>query len=260
MYLADSRAGTPESAAPSAESAARPRAGRRLTAVGPTVLALGTVSLITDVSSEMVTAVLPVYLVLGMHLSPTVYGVVDGTYTGATALLRLVGGYVADRASRRNGAPHLLASIGDQGWKTRRGTIATVRPGNGEHAVGRRLIIEQNAAAAVDLQIDEAGGQEDAARETRLRPIGGNLAPGAQSSDASVPDQHRGFGMPAVTVKNTVRQDGMPVGGRRIVSAQAHRCPWQAGLVSQQIQSKLKDAEYPEHHRPAVCRQDDAPI
>ena len=29
------------------------------------------------------------------------YGVVDGIYTGATGLLRLVGGYVADRASRR---------------------------------------------------------------------------------------------------------------------------------------------------------------
>src|SRR4029077_16186902 len=119
-----------------------------------------------------------------------------------------------------------------------------VRPGNGAHAVGRRLIVEQNAATPVDLQIDEAGGQEDAAREARLRPIGGNLAPGTQSSDASVPDQHRGFGMPPVTVKNTVRQDDMPVGGCRIVSARAHRCPWQAGLVSQQIQSKLKGAEY----------------
>jgi MFS family permease len=42
-----------------------------------------------------------VYLMIGLHLSPTVYGVVDGTYTGATALLRLVGGYVADRARRR---------------------------------------------------------------------------------------------------------------------------------------------------------------
>ena len=34
----------------------------------------------------------------------------------------------------------------------------------------------------------------------------------AKPDDAPVPDQHRGFGMPAVTVKNTVRQDGMPVG------------------------------------------------
>uniref|UniRef100_UPI003614BCEE MFS transporter n=1 Tax=Nocardia tengchongensis TaxID=2055889 RepID=UPI003614BCEE len=65
------------------------------------VFALGAVSLVTDISSEMMTAVLPVYLVVGLHLSPAAYGVVDGTYTGATALLRLIGGYVADLTRRR---------------------------------------------------------------------------------------------------------------------------------------------------------------
>ena len=117
----------------------------------------------------------------------------------------------ADRASRRDGGPHLLARIGDQGRQARRRAKATVRPGNGAHAVGRRLIVEENAAAAVDLQIDEARGQEGAGRQPRLRPVGRNLAPGPKSDDAAVPNQHRGFGMPAVTVKNTVRQDGMAV-------------------------------------------------
>lgn len=81
--------------------AAHPSRRRSLFLVSGNVFALGAVSLITDISSEMVTAVLPVYLMIGLHLSPAVYGVVDGTYTGATALLRLVGGYVADRTSRR---------------------------------------------------------------------------------------------------------------------------------------------------------------
>lgn len=81
--------------------AARSSRRRALFLVSGNVFALGAVSLITDISSEMVTAVLPVYLMIGLHLSPTVYGVVDGTHTGATALLRLVGGYVADRARRR---------------------------------------------------------------------------------------------------------------------------------------------------------------
>jgi len=76
--------------------------------VAGTVLALGTVSLITDVSSEMVSAVLPLYLVAGLGLGPAVYGVVDGLYTGATALLRLAGGYVADRVRRRK----LVAGLG----------------------------------------------------------------------------------------------------------------------------------------------------
>ncbi|HEX6685613.1 MAG TPA: MFS transporter [Candidatus Limnocylindrales bacterium] len=70
-------------------------------AVAANVLALGTVSLITDVSSEMVTAILPVYLVVGLQLSPAAYGVIDGVYTGSTVLLRLAGGYAADRIRRR---------------------------------------------------------------------------------------------------------------------------------------------------------------
>ncbi|WP_432974131.1 MFS transporter [Dactylosporangium sp. CA-233914] len=74
---------------------------RRWSVVGGNVFALGAVSLVTDISAEMVTAVLPLYLMIGLHLSPLAYGVVDGTYTGATALLRLVGGYVADRVRRR---------------------------------------------------------------------------------------------------------------------------------------------------------------
>ena len=56
---------------------------------------------VTDVSAEMVTAVLPLYLVLGLGLTPLPFGVLDGLYTGATALLRLAGGYVADRWRRR---------------------------------------------------------------------------------------------------------------------------------------------------------------
>ncbi|HTJ31990.1 MAG TPA: MFS transporter [Dactylosporangium sp.] len=83
---------------PATPAAPSPPARTRIAA---TVLALGTVSLITDVSSEMVTAILPLYLMLGLHLGPLGYGVVDGLYTGATALLRLVGGYLADRIRRR---------------------------------------------------------------------------------------------------------------------------------------------------------------
>ena len=69
--------------------------------ISPNVVALGSVSLVTDISSEMVTAVLPLYLVLGLHLGPAAYGAVDGLYTGATALLRLAGGYIADRVRHR---------------------------------------------------------------------------------------------------------------------------------------------------------------
>jgi MFS family permease len=86
----------------------------KLSAVGANVFALGAVSLVTDVSSEMVTAILPVYLVLGLHLSPAAYGLFDGLYTGATALLRVAGGYVADRVRRRKvvaGTGYALSAV-----------------------------------------------------------------------------------------------------------------------------------------------------
>ncbi|MGV9247118.1 MFS transporter [Streptomyces sp. NPDC003710] len=100
MYVADSRAGSPAPA--SADGAVRPPAGRRRAAVAPTVLALGTVSLVTDVSSEMVTAVLPLYLVAGLGLSPLGFGLLDGIYNGFSALVRLAGGHLADRGGGRH--------------------------------------------------------------------------------------------------------------------------------------------------------------
>jgi MFS family permease len=76
-----------------------PRAGRR-PRVARTVVLLGLVSLITDLSQEMVVAVLPLYLVFQLGLSPLLMGVIDGLYQGVTAALRLVGGLVADKRGR----------------------------------------------------------------------------------------------------------------------------------------------------------------
>ncbi|MET8549611.1 MFS transporter [Micromonospora zamorensis] len=93
---------------PAAEEPGSGPRRRRFALVSGNVVALGTVSLITDVSAEMVAAVLPLYLVLGLQLSPVAFGVLDGVHTGATALLRVVGGFAADRFRRRK----LIAGIG----------------------------------------------------------------------------------------------------------------------------------------------------
>ncbi|TDQ05527.1 MFS transporter [Labedaea rhizosphaerae] len=88
MYVASTRSGRP-----GASSTLR-------TAVPRTVVLLGTVSLLTDVSSEMVTAFLPVYLVFTLNMSYLQVGMLDAVYTGATSVLRMVGGYLSDKIGR----------------------------------------------------------------------------------------------------------------------------------------------------------------
>jgi len=91
MYIAASRTSD------LATSTDRKPALRRVSA---NVVALGAVSLVTDISSEMVTAVLPLYLVLGLGLNPLQFGLLDGLYAGATAVVRVLGGHLADRWRR----------------------------------------------------------------------------------------------------------------------------------------------------------------
>ncbi|GAB2849516.1 MFS transporter [Lentzea nigeriaca] len=73
-----------------------------------TVFALGTVSLLTDISAEMITAFLPVYLLFTLQLGYAQFGLLDGIYTGATAVLRLVGGGISDKFRK----PKAVAAAG----------------------------------------------------------------------------------------------------------------------------------------------------
>jgi len=75
-------------------------ARRRATArpvIARTVWLLGLVSCFTDISSEMVSSILPVYLFVHLQLSAVQFGVIDGLYQGVTAFARLASAVVADR-------------------------------------------------------------------------------------------------------------------------------------------------------------------
>jgi MFS family permease len=69
--------------------------------VGRTVILLGITSLLTDISSEMVSAVLPLYLLYQLQVSPLQLGIVDGIYQGCSGLVRLAAGITADRWRRQ---------------------------------------------------------------------------------------------------------------------------------------------------------------
>jgi MFS family permease len=90
---------------PRHEPVAAPSTRRRVTS---TVIALGVVSLVTDISTESVSAVLPNYLIIVLGLSPQAFGFVNGLYNGVSALVRIGGGWVADRSDR----PKWVAFVG----------------------------------------------------------------------------------------------------------------------------------------------------
>jgi MFS family permease len=73
---------------------------RRWSGIGSNVFFLGITSMLTDVSSEMVTSILPIYLVFALGLTPLQFGFVDGLSQGAAALARLASGLIADRWQR----------------------------------------------------------------------------------------------------------------------------------------------------------------
>ena len=74
---------------------------RLLGGVGRNVVALGFVSLLTDVSSEMLVYVVPLFLANVLAASTAVIGLIEGIVESASAILRLVSGAISDRFGRR---------------------------------------------------------------------------------------------------------------------------------------------------------------
>jgi MFS family permease len=72
------------------------------------VLAFGVVSLLTDVSSEAVAAVLPLYITVILGMGPLAYGFIDGIYQGVSAAVRILGGWWSDSTKR----PKWVAFVG----------------------------------------------------------------------------------------------------------------------------------------------------
>ncbi len=75
-------------------------ASRATAKVSSVVIALGIVSLLTDISSESVTAILPLYITGVIGLSTVAYGVIDGVYQGVSAFVRIAGGWAADKSDQ----------------------------------------------------------------------------------------------------------------------------------------------------------------
>ncbi len=75
---------------------------------GTPVFILGLTSMFTDISSEMISTTLPIYLIFTLHFSPLQFGFIDGLYQGASVLIRLISGLVSDKL----GKPKQIATLG----------------------------------------------------------------------------------------------------------------------------------------------------
>ena len=138
------------------------------------VWALGFTSLFTDVSSEMVGTVLPVYLVLYLGLTPFQFGIVDGLYHGVTALLRLASGVAVDRGGRckeiaswgygASAVSRLALLAAGASWPLIAGAVAFDRAAKGARTVPRDVLISLSSptdrlatAFGVHRALDSAG-------------------------------------------------------------------------------------------------------
>ncbi|MFB6500429.1 MULTISPECIES: MFS transporter [unclassified Streptomyces] len=124
------------------DAPAPPRTGGAGRRVPGTVLALGAVSLVTDISSEMVTAVLPLYLVLGLGLSPLQFGFLDGLFNGVAAIVRLLGGHAADRGrghKRVAGIGYALSALSRLGLLLAGGATAGIAAALATDRVGKGI-------------------------------------------------------------------------------------------------------------------------
>lgn len=76
--------------------------------LSPVILWLGVVSMLTDVSSESVSAIMPLYITGFLGLSAIAFGILDGINQGASAVVRIAAGYASDRI----GSPKRVALAG----------------------------------------------------------------------------------------------------------------------------------------------------
>jgi MFS family permease len=126
--------------------------------VSSTVILLGVVSCLTDISSESVSSILPLYLTTVVGLSPVAYGFLDGMYQGVSSFVRLAGGYAADRGGHPKwvavlgyGASAIsrLAMLPAHGLAAITGVVAADRLGKGLRTAPRDSLIAASSDPAM---------------------------------------------------------------------------------------------------------------
>lgn len=79
----------------------KPSVWRRYSSLPRNVVALSSVALLNDVSSEIIYPLLPAFLALSLGASPFAIGMIEGFAESIASLLKLVSGWLSDRGGNR---------------------------------------------------------------------------------------------------------------------------------------------------------------
>lgn len=74
---------------------------RRALGISTNIIFLGIVSFFTDISSELIMAVLPAFLFISLGTAPEIIGTIEGIAESMTSFLKLISGAVADKTGNR---------------------------------------------------------------------------------------------------------------------------------------------------------------
>jgi MFS family permease len=119
---------------------------------------LGLTSMFTDVSSEMVASVLPLYFTLFFGFGPLQFGIFEGAYQGLTSVAAIAAAVGADRGRRHKlvaGAGYAISTVCTLGlmltrgaWAATAGMLYLTRLGKGIRTAPRDALISLSVAPA----------------------------------------------------------------------------------------------------------------
>jgi MFS family permease len=131
------------------------REKRLIVGISANIIFLGVVSFFTDISTEIVVAVLPTFLVLQLGATPEIVGGIEGAAESITSFLKLISGAIADKTGKRknltlvgyglsNVVKPLMGFVGN--WEQVLGLRMTDRVGKGLRTPPRDAMIADSAA------------------------------------------------------------------------------------------------------------------
>src|SRR6185369_6235128 len=94
----------PQTAPPSdspASASSRFRPARAFDGISKSAVIIGVVSLLSDISGEMIYPILPLFLTETLHAPATVIGLIEGIAVGASTAIGGLSGWLSDRLGRR---------------------------------------------------------------------------------------------------------------------------------------------------------------